>query len=63
MSKKTRKHHKTPRCKMPQECKKYVKKATQLKCLLKSCKARKYASVYGVSKGGTIRSRIEYPSN
>lgn len=37
----------------------YAKKATQIKCLLKSCKARKYQSVYGVSKGGAVRSNPE----
>lgn len=32
-----------------------AKKATQIKCLMKTCRAKKYMSVYG-STGGTIRS-------
>jgi hypothetical protein len=34
-----------------------AKKGTQLKCLMKTCKAKKYSSVYG-STGGSIRSTI-----
>lgn len=35
-----------------------AKKGTQLKCLLKTSKAKIYKSVYGVSTGGSIRSNI-----
>ena len=34
-----------------------AKKGTQLKCLMKTCKSKKYASIYG-STGGSIRSTI-----
>jgi hypothetical protein len=48
MSKKTRKNSK-----------KYTtnaKKGTQLKCILKTCRAKKYQSVYGSTTGGRTRS-------
>lgn len=51
----TRKHRKT--CKnTTYKCKKGAKRGTELKCKLKSCKAKIYQSVYGSSKGGSIRS-------
>jgi len=34
-----------------------VKKGIQLKCLMKTCRAKKYSAVYG-STGGSIRSNI-----
>jgi len=34
---------------------KNAKKATQIKCLMKTCRAKKYQSVYG-SVGGSVRS-------
>ena len=33
-----------------------AKKGTHIKCRLKSCRARKYKSVYGGSSASTIRS-------
>lgn len=33
----------------------YAKKALSMKCRLKSCKARKYKSIYGMSQSGGIR--------
>jgi hypothetical protein len=51
----TRKNRK--KCKNnTQKCKKSAKKGTELRCKLKSCKAKMYQSVYGVSEGGSIRS-------
>ncbi len=38
----------------------YAKNATNVKCRIKSCKAKKYQSVYGMSKGGGIRELIGY---
>jgi hypothetical protein len=35
---------------------KYAKLATTRKCRLKTCKAKKYQSIYGLSRGGNIRS-------
>jgi hypothetical protein len=35
----------------------YAKKGTQLSCKMKSCKAKKYASIYG-SNGGCTRSPV-----
>jgi hypothetical protein len=32
-----------------------AKKATQLKCRMKTCRAKKYQAIYG-SSGGSIRS-------
>jgi hypothetical protein len=53
MTRKTRKtHHKD------QTRHKRAKKATKLKCLLKTCRAKKYQAVYGASAGGSIRSHI-----
>jgi hypothetical protein len=49
-SKKTRKN-----CKKKRDCNKDAKKATQLKCRMKTCRAKKYMSVFG-STGGSIRS-------
>jgi len=47
----------TRRCnKSTQKCNKNALKGTQLKCKLKSCKAKMYQSVYGLSAGGSIRS-------
>ncbi len=39
-----------------QKCNKNALKGTQFECRLKSCKATKYKSVYGMSGGGIIRS-------
>lgn len=36
--------------------KKYAKKGTQLKCKLKTCRAKMYKSVYGAASGGSIRN-------
>ena len=33
-----------------------AKKGTQLKCKLKTCKAKKYQAVYGGAEGGSIRA-------
>ena len=49
--KKTRKNCK----KNHRDCNKDAKKATQLKCRMKTCRAIKYMSVFG-STGGSIRS-------
>lgn len=38
----------------------YAKKGTQRKCMLKTCKSHKYKSIYGISKGGTIRCPNDY---
>lgn len=47
----------TQRCnKTVQRCNKNAINGTQLKCKLKSCKAKMYQSVYGLSEGGSIRS-------
>ena len=32
-----------------------AKKGTQIKCMMKTCRAKKYKSIYG-SSGGSIRS-------
>lgn len=48
-NKKTRKHYKKH---------KYAKKGTQNKHKLKTCRAKKYQSIYGVSGCGNIRSAI-----
>jgi hypothetical protein len=50
-AKKTRKNCK----KNHRDCNKDAKKATQLKCRMKTCRAKKYQAVYGTS-GGSIRS-------
>lgn len=50
MSRKTRKYSKNQH----KDCNKNAKKATQQKCLMKTCRAKKYQSVYG-SIGGSSR--------
>lgn len=55
MPKKTQKHYKKSG-----HCKKRfldAKRGTELKCLMKTCRANKYKSVYG-STGGSIRSNL-----
>jgi len=60
----TKYKNKTQRCnkiakdfnKTTPRCNKNAIKGTQLKCKLKSCKAKMYQSVYGLSEGGSIRS-------
>lgn len=42
------------------KCNKNALKGTQLKCKLKSCKAKMYQSVYGLSEGGSIRSNRSF---
>lgn len=51
-TRKTRKNSKN----ITQKCNKNAIKGTELKCKLKSCKAKMYQSVYGLSEGGSIRS-------
>ena len=51
MNKKTRKHCK----KNTRNCNKDAKKGTQLKCRLKTCRAKKYQAVYGAIRGGSAR--------
>ena len=47
-------HNKTRRnCK---KCFKNAKKSTSMKCRLKTCRAKKYQSVYGSETKGIIRS-------
>ena len=47
------------RCrKNKRNCDKDAKKGTMFKCRLKTCRAKKYQSVYGASVGGSIRSNI-----
>ena len=55
----TRKYRKNCKNKT-QKCKKNVKRGTELKCKLKSCKAKLYQSIYGVSEGGSIRSNQQF---
>ena len=60
MTNKTRKnfknHNHTKNCKTCLKNKhKDAKKATQLKCRMKTCRAKKYQAIYG-SAGGSIRS-------
>ena len=43
-----------------QKCHKNALKGAQFECRLKSCKATKYKSVYGMSGGGMIRSNISF---
>jgi hypothetical protein len=50
-AKKTRKHCK----KNKRDCNKDAKKGTQLKCRLKTCRAKKYQAVYGATRGGSAR--------
>lgn len=52
MPHKTRKHSRTHHLKKRHL---YAKKGTQLKCRMKTCKAKKYQAIYG-SSGGSIRS-------
>jgi hypothetical protein len=47
MSNRTRKNYKKN---------KYIKNSILLKCRLKTCKAKKYQSVYGSVSGGSARS-------
>jgi hypothetical protein len=49
---KTRKNCK----KNKRDCHKDAKKGTQLKCRLKTCRAKKYQAVYGAATGGSIRA-------
>lgn len=51
-SKKTRKNCK----KKLRDCDKDAKKGTHIKCRLKTCRAKKYQSVYGAARGGNIRA-------
>jgi hypothetical protein len=55
MTRKTRKNYKN----ISHKSSKNAKKGTELKCKLKSCKAKMYQSVYGVSEGGRIRSNLQ----
>jgi hypothetical protein len=55
-SKKTRKYHKQNKIDYLSNQHKEAKKGTYLKCRLKTCRAKKYQSVYGASHGGSIRS-------
>ena len=52
----TQKCSKTIQGSNKQRCNKNAIKGTQFGCRLKSCKATKYKSVYGMSGGGIIRS-------
>jgi hypothetical protein len=58
MPNKTRKYRKPIYNNSLEEKNMYAKNGTQLKCLMKSCKAQKYKSVYG-STGGSIRSELQ----
>ena len=51
MARKTRKNCK----KNHRDCNKDAKKGTQMKCMMKTCRAKKYKGIYG-STGGSIRS-------
>jgi hypothetical protein len=55
MERKTRKHRKKPNANCLEKQNINAKKATQIKCRMKTCRAKKYQSVYG-SVGGSIRS-------
>lgn len=55
-SKKTRKNYKQKNNYLDKTID--AKKGTQIKCMLKSCRAKKYQSVYGLSTGGRIRATI-----
>ena len=59
MSSKTRKHCKknNKSCLLRQN--RDAKKATQFRCLMKTCRAKKYQAVYG-SVGGSVRSNRIY---
>lgn len=52
MTNKTRKNCK----KLQRNCDKDAKKGTQIKCRLKTCRAKKYQAIYGLSAGGIIRT-------
>ena len=43
---------------MLKQSNKYIKTRKQklLRCMLKTCKSRKYKSVYGITTGGNIRT-------
>ena len=56
---KTRKHRKTPNMNCLEKQNINAKKGTQIKCLMKTCRAKKYQSVYG-SVGGSVRSNRNY---
>ena len=54
-AKKTRKHCKKQNMNCLEKPNRNAKKATQVRCLMKTCRAKKYQSVYG-SVGGSVRS-------
>jgi len=56
----TQRCNKTTQGSNKQNCNKNALKGTQLKCKLKSCKAKMYQSVYGLSEGGSIRSNRSF---
>ena len=56
VSTKTRKNLKKNKVDYLSNQNKYAKKGTLLKCRLKTCRAKKYKSVYGSTIGGNIRS-------
>lgn len=58
-AKKTRKHCKKNNAKCLEKQNRNAKKATQVRCLMKTCRAKKYQSVYG-SVGGSVRSNRPY---
>ena len=62
MRQKTRKHCKKNKrnCLTIQytDATKGTKKGTIIKCSLKTCRAKKYQSIYGGASGGAIRSRV-----
>jgi hypothetical protein len=55
MQRKTRKIRKNCN-KNKRDCNKDAKKGTLLKCRLKTCRAKKYQSVYGSIRGGSARA-------
>ena len=58
----TRRSNKTHKnCKKnKRDCHKDAKKGTQLKCRLKTCRAKKYQAVYGADTGGSIRASRQF---
>lgn len=58
-AKKTRKHCKKQNMNCLEKQNRNAKKATQVRCLMKTCRAKKYQSVYG-SVGGSVRSNRTY---
>jgi len=56
MARKTRKNFKKKQRKYLDNQNKDAKKGTQLKCRLKTCRSKKYQSIYGASVGGSIRT-------